>query len=90
MTNKEPPKIEFPCKHYPVKVMGVASESVKELILSITEQYAPGFDRKTIKVNTSSGGKFQSLTIFITATGLEQLQGYHQALIAHEEIKLVL
>ena len=88
--NKKPPKIEFPCKHYPVKVLGVASEPVKDFILSTTERYAPGFDRSKIKVNASSGGRFQSITVFITATGSEQLHDYHQALIAHEEIKVVL
>ncbi len=90
MSTQEPPKIEFPCENYPIKVVCIASDAVKSLVLSVTEHYAPGFDRSRIKVTTSREGRFQSITLHITATGADQLKDYHQALIAHDEIKMVL
>lgn len=90
MSEQEPPRIEFPCENYPVKIMGDATAEMLEFTLSTTEQYAPEFDRSTATVRPSSKGRFQSVTVFITATGLEQLQGLHQTLIASTAIKMVI
>ena len=90
MVEQEPPKIEFPCENYPVKIMGDATADMLEFALSTTEQYAPDFDRTTATVKASSKGRFQSVTVFITATGLEQLQGLHQTLTASTAIKMVI
>lgn len=89
-TNKEPPKIEFPCENYPVKIMGEASEEYIEFVLETTETFAPEFDRSNIRLKHSSKGRFTSVTVFITATGIEQLEEYHQALRVHEATKIVL
>lgn len=88
--NQEPPKIEFPCENYPVKVMGDASDAVYDFIIETTEQFAPQFDRQLISTKASSKGRFQSVTVFITATGADQLEAYHQALRANPAIKIVL
>lgn len=90
VSEQEPPKIEFPCEHYPVKIMGDATDEMLEFALATTEQYAPEFDRATATVKSSSKGRFQSVTVFITATGLEQLEGLHQTLTASPAIKMVL
>ena len=91
MTNtQEPPKIEFPCEDYPIKVMGEASDVVYDFIIETTEQFAPDFDRQKISTKASSKGRFQSVTVFITATGVDQLEAYHQALRSHSAIKIVL
>jgi len=90
MTDQEPPKIEFPCENYPIKIMGDATEAMLEFALATTERYAPDFDRTTATVKGSSKGRFHSVTVFITATGLEQLQDLHQTLIASDSVKMVL
>jgi len=90
MSEQEPPKIEFPCENYPVKIMGDATEEMLEFALSTTEQYAPEFDRTTATLKASNKGRFQSVTVFITATGIEQLQGLHQTLVASKAIKMVI
>jgi len=90
MSEQEPPKIEFPCENYPVKIMGDATEEMLEFALSTTEHYAPEFDRTTATLKASSKGRFQSVTVFITATGIEQLEGLHQTLVASKAIKMVI
>ena len=90
MTTQEPPKIEFPCEDYPVKIMGDASLEMHSFVIETTEQFSPQFDRSKVVVKASSKGRFQSITVFITATGVEQLQNYHQALVANPAVKMVL
>lgn len=90
MTAQEPPKIEFPCKDYPVKIMGDATEAMHQFVLAKTEEHAPGFDRDKVAIKASSKGRFQSITVYITATSVEQLERYHQALIADAAVKMVL
>lgn len=90
MSEQEPPKIEFPCEDYPIKVMGDANQSMVDFVLEVTEQFAPEFNRETISIRQSSKGKFHSITLFITATSVDQLSEYHQKLVAHDAIKMVL
>ena len=86
----EAPKIEFPCEDYPIKVMGDASKEMHALVIEVMERHAPGFDQSTIAVRQSSKGRYQSLTVNITATGVEQLTALHEELKASDLIKIVL
>lgn len=86
----EPPKIEFPCPNYPIKVVGVGADNYREVVLEIVELHAPGFDVEKIQIRDSRNGRFRSITLFITATGPEQLETLHQALRAHELVHMVL
>ncbi len=90
MNEKEPPKIEFPCENYPIKVMGVASEAYREAVLEIMETHAAGFDRTRVRVQASSKGTFHSVTVFIEATGVDQLQNIFDDLKKHPDTKMVL
>ncbi|WP_185233036.1 YbeD family protein [Teredinibacter franksiae] len=89
-SNQEPPKIEFPCPDYPIKSMGTATASYREAVLNIMEVHAPGFDPAKVTVRDSSKGSFQSVTVFITATGVEQLQAIFDDLKKLSETKMVL
>ena len=71
-------------------MIGDATDDMIEFVLETTTTYAPGFDREKVSVKASSKGRFQSVTIYITATGEQQLQEYHQALTAHTLIKMVI
>ncbi len=86
----EAPKIEFPCENYPVKVMGDATNEMHELVIEVMERHAPGFDQSAITIRESSKGRYQSLTVCITATGVEQLTALHDELKASKLIKIVL
>ena len=90
MTKQEPPKIEFPCADYPVKIMGEHSDVYQGAVIAIVEKHAPGFDRTKVSHRASSKGSFRSITVFITATGVAQLKALHEELVAMPETKMVL
>ena len=90
MSQQEPPKIEFPCPDYPIKIMGEHSEIYQGAVIAIVEKHAPGFDRTKVSHRASSKGSFRSITVFITATGVDQLIALHEELIAMPETKMVL
>lgn len=90
MSKQEPPKIEFPCENYPIKVMGVASSEYYEQVLDIIEHHASGFDRTKIRVNDSRNGRFHSITVFIKATGIEQLTNIFEDLKKNPSTRMVL
>ena len=90
MTEKDPPKILFPCKDYPVKIVGEATDAMLDFVLKTTAIHAPDFDRRKVSIQTSRKGRFQSVTVYITATGKVQLLKYHQALTEQSMVKMVL
>lgn len=84
------PKIEFPCDNYPVKVVGKVDGNYKNLILEIFDVHAPGYDLEKVQVRDSSKGTFQSVTVYILATGKPQLEALHKALMANELVRMVI
>lgn len=89
MKEPEAPKIEFPCE-YPIKVLGVSSESFESIILEVFERHAPGFDQQAVASKASRNGTFTSIAITITATGPDQLEALHQDLLATGHVKMVI
>lgn len=90
MTQPEPPKIEFPCANYPVKVLGLCKDDYLDVVLTIVRKHAPECSDQNIKEKESSKGSFRSVTLYITATGIDQLEGLHKELMAHEYIRMVI
>ena len=89
MIDKEPPKIEFPCE-YPIKVMGEANALFHQHVLDIMDKHAAGFDRSKVSVRDSKKGRWQSITITITATGSSQLEDIFNELKYNSLVKMVL
>lgn len=89
-SSTDAPKIEFPCPDYPVKIMGVSGVEFREYVLNTVEVHAPGFDATRITVKDSNKGTFQSITVFITATGEDQLRNLNSDLRASDLVKMVL
>lgn len=87
---KEPPKIEFPCANYPVKVVGVGHDDYVEVVFSMVQVHAPDCDFTRIHVRESAKGSFRSLTLYITATGVDQLERLHTDLMAHPYVRMVI
>ncbi|MEM1435788.1 MAG: DUF493 domain-containing protein [Pseudomonadota bacterium] len=86
----EPPRIEFPCA-YPIKVFVEGdSEDVVAEVLNTVQAHAPDFDISSARFRPSRSGSFLSVSVEITATGEPQLRALHQALMAHERVRLVL
>jgi len=90
MADEQPPKIEFPCADYPIKVMGQANQQFEDFVLEVMERHAPGYDRQRVSKRPSRNGTFVSITVFITATGIDQLEALHQELRSSSWVKMVL
>jgi putative lipoic acid-binding regulatory protein len=81
--------IEYPC-HFPIKVMGKKDEGLIAAVVQIASHFDPGFDPGTVELRESKGGKYQSLTITITATSREQLDELYRTLSTHPMVQFVL
>lgn len=89
MTNTEPPKIEFPCA-YPLKIIGPAADDFSDFVISILERHTDRIHEETIEARASSGGRFISVRVTITATGEEQLKNIFTELKASGRVQVVL
>ncbi len=81
--------IEYPSL-FPIKVMGANSEGLVREVTALARQFDPAFDATTIELRDSRAGKYLGITITITATSREQLDGLYQALSSHPLVKVVL
>ncbi|GAA5444076.1 hypothetical protein Misp06_02259 [Microbulbifer sp. NBRC 101763] len=88
--NQQPPKIEFPCEDYMVKVVRDANDQAHEFVLEVMRRHAPGLDEDRITLRDSSTGKFTSMTFFILATGEDQLKALFEELKEHPAVHMVL
>lgn len=89
-SDQEAPKIEFPCPDYPIKVVGEACENYDQIVVDIVRVHADDCDFERIRVQESSKGRFRSVTLYIIATGPDQLEKIHQDLRAHPSVKMVI
>ena len=83
-------RIEFPCENYPVKIVGEAAVAFREHVLTIVERHAPGFDSQRMEIRDSKNGNYQSITLYIRATGPEQLSNLNTDLRTNSLVKMVL
>jgi len=90
VSQPEAPKIEFPCENYPIKVVGEAMENYEEVIVEIVRVHAEDCDVERIRIQESSNGRFRSVTLYITATGKDQLVNIHKDLMAHANVRMVI
>ncbi|MFT7185541.1 MAG: putative lipoic acid-binding regulatory protein [Pseudohongiellaceae bacterium] len=89
MTSTEAHRIEFPCD-YPIKAIGDSGIDFKDLVIDTVKVYAPDIEVKRVTVNPSAKGNFVSVRFFILATGKEQLELIHKALLATGRVKMVI
>ena len=81
--------IEFPSL-FPIKVMGPKVEGFVETMTAIATEHDPSFEMTRVQLRDSSGGKYLSVTLTVTATSREQLDNLYRALTAHPLAKYVL
>jgi putative lipoic acid-binding regulatory protein len=89
MADQAPPKIEFPCS-YPIKVMGDAAEDFSEFVVAVMSKHAGDINDADVSVRESRKGTFLSVTVTITATGVDQLTLIHEELKLSSRVKMVL
>lgn len=90
MADLEPPKIEFPCPGYPIKVMGDSSSEFRGFVEWVMQKHDPEFDAGSVQVRSSRNGRFESINVVILATGLDQLNAIFTDLKANPAVRMVL
>ncbi len=73
-----------------MKIIGEAAPDFRETVLNIVERHAPGFDAARMDVVSSRKGNYQSVTLWITATGEQQLTDLNTDLRRCPLVRLVL
>jgi len=90
--NTIPPEqslVEYPSA-FPIKVMGRQVEGYVEAMIEVARQFDPGFDASTVELRPSSSGTYLGVTLTVTATSREQLDGLYRTLSGHPMVKIVL
>ena len=87
---KDAPKIEFPCANYPVKVVGQCIAGYDTIIIEVLRRYDPELDVSKVHGKDSAKGTFRSTTLYINATGKDQLEKLHIELTSLECVKMVI
>ena len=88
-TEQEAPKIEFPCS-YPIKIIGVAAEGFQTEVITVVEKHTGTISTEMIELQASTKNTYVSVSIIITATGVDQLQKLFDDLKTIESVKMVL
>jgi uncharacterized protein len=81
--------IEYPSA-FPIKVMGAQVDGFVEAMVAVAIEFDPGFDAQSVEIRPSKGGNYVGLTLTITATSREQLDGMYRRLSSHPMVKVVL
>jgi len=71
--DSQPPKIEFPCADYPIKVIGHNTSEFEDYVLQVMAKYDQHIDLKRVTHQDSKNGKFRSVRLFMTAQSEQQL-----------------
>src|SRR5690606_24614816 len=62
---------DFPCARYAGKVIGDGGEGFTGLVAEVIRRHAPDLDETSLVVRDSRNGRFLSLQILITGTGVD-------------------
>ncbi|GEM_PF-150379 len=87
---KDAPKIEFPCANYPIKVVGNCIAGYDAIIIEVLRRYDAKLDVSKVHAKDSAKGTFRSITLYITATGKDQLEKLHAELMSLDCVKMVM
>ena len=90
MSEQQPPKIEFPCPDYPIKVIGHNENDFRGFVIETVQIHAPDLDITQVTVQDSRNGRYQSVRFTITATGVDQLKALHTDLMASGRVHMVI
>ncbi|MNG38930.1 hypothetical protein D3C84_1268090 [compost metagenome] len=71
-------------------MIGESFDGFSDLVIEIIQRHAPDLDATTLVVRDSRNGRFLSVQVLITATGVEQLQAIHVDLRATGRVHMVL
>lgn len=81
--------LTFPCE-FPIKIMGKAHEDLRQAVLDILAEHAPGFDGSNLQIKDSAEGNYHAITATITADSKVQLDTIYKALTDHDLVLMAL
>lgn len=84
-----PSPLQFPCD-FPIKAMGRTGADFPDLIAGIIGRHAPDLDLTTLRIQSSSNDRYQSITLTIRAHSREQLDAIYRELSSHERVLFAL
>lgn len=90
MAEQQPPKIEFPCDDYVIKVVGDAAPGFRAFVHSVLVRYDISLTDAAYRVTPSRNGRFESLTVSMRIEREEHLSDLHQELKADGRVRMVL
>jgi len=83
--------IEFPCEHYPIRVVGDAGEGdYKKLIYDTVLPFVPELLMTDLTVKPSRNGNYESVSFFFTAQSKAHIESIFNALKATGRVRIVL
>lgn len=88
MTQRES-VLEFPCE-FPIKVMGRADSDLDAVVFSIVRAHVPDIGEGAIRSRKSRHGRYQAVTVTITARSQDQLDDIYRELTASEHVLMAL
>jgi putative lipoic acid-binding regulatory protein len=80
---------QFPCR-FPIKVMGKNTDELYPVVSAIMERHVPGLDGVTFESRLSSGDKYLSITVMLTAQSRAQLDAIYLDLNGHALVLMTL
>jgi putative lipoic acid-binding regulatory protein len=89
MSNETDLLLEFPCQ-FPIKAMGKKSDAFEAQVVTLVRKHCPDLGEGAVVSRDSSGGKYLSVTVTVTATSREQLDNIYYELTACEEVLMAL
>lgn len=81
--------LEFPCQ-FPIKVLGHAGCELDLRVVEIIRKRVPDLREGAVKSRSSSGGKYTSVTVTITATSLAQIHAIYRELSGCADVLMTL
>lgn len=89
MSEQKESALEFPCQ-FPIKAMGRNSDAFETRVVTLVRKHCPDLGEGAVVCRDSSGGKYLSVTVTVTATSREQLDNIYLELTACEEVLMAL
>lgn len=81
--------LQFPCR-FPIKAMGLNADDFCAHVLHLLHDYRADFDVKELQQQTSSSGRYVSITLLLQAQSQAQLDAIYQILSDAERVLVAL
>lgn len=76
MSEQNEQGLAFPCR-YPIKAMVRTSAQARNAVLSAVAKHTEFCHRDDVRVRPSRNGRFESITVTVTANSREHLEGIY-------------